>query len=40
MRTVLHELEIFRNYHVTDCRKIVLNAIYQGWAINFARGPL
>ena len=27
-QTVLHELEIFPNYHVTECRKNVPNAIY------------
>ena len=29
MQTVLHELEIFHNYHVTECRKNVPNAIYN-----------
>jgi len=35
MQTVLHELEIFRNYHVTECRRNVPNAIYnaRGWLI-------
>jgi len=29
MQTVLHELEIFHNYPVTECRKNVPNAIYN-----------
>jgi len=29
MQTVLHELEIFHNYHVTQCRTNVQNAIYN-----------
>jgi len=29
MQTVLHELEIFHNYHVTECRKYVQNAVYN-----------
>jgi len=35
MPTALHELEIFHNYHVTECRKNVPNAIYNanGWLI-------
>jgi len=33
VQTVLHELEIFHNYHVTECRKNVPTAIYNahGW---------
>jgi len=29
MQTILHELEIFCNYHVTACKKNVPNAIYN-----------
>jgi len=29
MQTVLHELEIFHNYHVTEWRKNVPNAVYN-----------
>jgi len=29
MQTVLHELEIFRNYHVTEYKKNVPNTIYN-----------
>jgi len=27
MQSVLHELEIFHNYHVKECRKNITNAI-------------
>ena len=36
-QTVLHELEIFSNHHVTECRKNVPNAIYNahGWLMKY-----
>jgi len=37
MQTVLHELETFRNYDVTECRKNVPNAVHNacGWLIKY-----